>query len=190
MKKLFLLLCLPLLLIACAGSSNEPAANTEPPATEDPALALQAALQATMAAEQGDRGEQIAAWLAELETAESKWQTNPLQNYKIEVIYVNSNKAIIQIHTLTVKDGEIVDDTVRCSEQQQNCNFEQIDLANLTIPGLFTMARASLVNDEVNENSGGFQFHEEYGFPQFIGLKTTGGFPWYWQVESFEVLEN
>ena len=188
MKKLLFAMVMITIFVACgSGDGNESIAEAEtgPTPTVDPALALQAAIQATMAAEQGDRGEQIATWLAELETAESKWATNPLENYELEIIYVNSNKSAIQIHSVVVEGGEVVSNDVRCSDQQPNCVFIEVDEALLTIPGLFGMARNALVNDEVSDTSGGFQFHEAYGFPQFIGLQTPGGFPWYWQVQSF-----
>ena len=188
MKKLLFTTLMLIILVACGnGEGDVPADEVEsgPTPTVDPAIALQAAIQATMAAEQGDRGEQIATWLAELETAESKWATNPIENYEIEIIYVNSNKNAIQIHSVVVEDGQVVSNDVRCSDQQPSCVFIDVDEEVLTIPGLFGMARTALVNDEVSETSGGFQFHDEYGFPQFIGLQTPGGFPWYWQVQSF-----
>jgi len=70
-----------MLTVGCTGRS---AAGPTP--TVDPALALQAAIQATMAAEAGNRGEQIAVWLAELDEAEARWKTNPVENYEIEIL--------------------------------------------------------------------------------------------------------
>lgn len=171
--------------IGCGGKSDDQG----PPPTADPAQAMQAAIQATMAAEAGNRGEQIATWLAELGEAEARWAANPVQNYEIEVLYVESSRQIIQIHTVTVADGTVVAEDVRCSDQAPGCVFSEISPERLTIPGLFQTARAALENDEINEFGGGFRFHEMYGFPQHISLRTTGvnQLPWYWRVESFIV---
>lgn len=191
MKKSLMMLLFALVFTACGGSGGgEPVMGTDPTVTVDPAIALQVALQATMAAEEGDRGEQIAAWLTELETAESQWAANPLRNYELEILYVDSNKNAIQIHTVVVENGDVKSNDIRCSEQVTNCVFTEIDDAVLTIPGLFGMARSALVNDEISVKSGGFKFHETYGFPQFIGLQTSSGAPWYWQVQSFAATEG
>lgn len=179
------------ILILVSVSCGSDTSSAGPTPTTDPAAAMQAAIQATMAAEQGNRGEQIAAWLTELEEAEARWAANPVSNYEIEVLYVESTRQIIQFHTITVVDGVVTNEALRCSDQFVNCIFAEIETERFTIPGLLQTARATLENDEVNDASGGFDFHETYGFPQLIGLRSPGANspPWYWQVESFAVTE-
>ena len=186
-KQILVFVAILCLTVSCGGAETSAA----PTPTVDPAQAMQAAIQATMAAEQGNRGEQMAAWLTELDEAEAQWKANPVENYQIELLYVESPKQVIQIHTVTVADGAVVDEAVRCSDQAPNCIFSDIPTERLTIPGLFQTARAALQNDEINEFGGGFDFHETYSFPQRISLRTTGAnaLPWYWQVESFTVNE-
>ena len=178
------------LIVVSIGCSSE-TSSTEPTPTVDQAVAMQAAIQATMAAEQDNRGEQIAAWLTELEAAEVRWEANPVSNYEIEVLYVESTRQIIQFHTITVANGIVVAEERRCRDQFLNCIFAEIAAERFTIPGLFQTARAALENDEVNDAGGGFDFHETYGFPQRIALHSPGAnsLPWYWQVESFTVTE-
>ncbi len=187
LKQLFLLIVLIVGSIGCGGGASNPG----PTPTADPAQAMQAAIQATMAAESGNRGEQIAAWLAELDEAEARWAANPVENYEIEVLYVESSRQVIQVHTVTVEDGAVAAEETRCSDQATGCVISKIPADRLTIPGLFQTARNALENDEINEFGGGFKFHETYGFPQNISLRTTGAnqLPWYWQVKSFIVNE-
>ncbi|MAT95872.1 MAG: hypothetical protein CL608_01795 [Anaerolineaceae bacterium] len=186
-QKLSILLITIMLAVGCGRG----AVNDAPTPTVDPAEAMQAAIQATMAAESGNRGEQIATWLAELDEAEARWAANPLENYEIEVLYVESSRQVIQIHTVTVEDGTVIAEDTRCSDQATGCVISKIPTDRLTIPGLFQTARNALENDEINEFGGGFKFHETYGFPQNISLRTTGtnALPWYWQVESFTANE-
>lgn len=186
-KQLFLFILLVLGTVGCGGRVN----NDDPTPTVDPAQAMQAAIQATMAAESGNRGEQMATWLAELDEAEARWAANPVENYQIEVLYVETSRQVVQVHTITVDDGAVVAEDVRCSDQAPGCVINKIPAERLTIPGLFQTARNALENDEINEFGGGFKFHETYGFPQNISLRTSGAnqLPWYWQVESFTVNE-
>lgn len=186
-QKLSILIITIMLAVGCGSG----AVSDAPTPTVDPAQAMQAAIQATMAAESGNRGEQIATWLAELDEAEARWAANPLENYEIEVLYVESSRQVIQIHTVTVEDGTVIAEDTRCSDQATGCVISKIPADRLTIPGLFQTARNALENDEINEFGGGFKFHETYGFPQHISLRTSGAnqLPWYWQVESFTVKE-
>ncbi len=63
--------------------------SSGPTPTVDPAQAMQAAIQATMAAEAGNRGQQMAVWLAELDEAEARWAANPQAWYgEVESITV------------------------------------------------------------------------------------------------------
>lgn len=186
-QSLSILFILIMLTAGCGGGAS----STDPTPTVDPAQAMQAAIQATMAAEAGNRGEQIATWLAELEEAEARWAANPVENYEIEVLYVESSRQVVQVHTVAVADGVVAAEDVRCSDQAPGCVISQIPADRLTIPGLFQTARNALENDEINEFGGGFKFHETYGFPQNISLRTSGAnqLPWYWQVESFTINE-
>ncbi len=186
-QKLSIFIITIMLAAGCGGGAS----STEPTPTVDPAQAMQAAIQATMAAEAGNRGEQMTTWLAELDEAEARWAANPVENYQIEVLYVETSRQVVQVHTITVADGAVVTEDVRCSDQAPGCVISKIPAEHLTIPGLFQTARNALENDEVNEFGGGFNFHETYGFPQNISLRTSGAnqLPWYWQVESFTVNE-
>ncbi len=58
------------------------------------------------------------------------------------------------------------------------------------VPGLFGMARNALINDEIGDGGTEFNFDPTYGVPAIIGLKSPGLNVWYWQIESFEVLEE
>ena len=184
-KYLLTLVALNFLSIGCGGASAGPTP------TVDPAAAMQAAIQATIAAEQGNRGEQIAAWLAELDAAEKLWQEQGIDDYTIVVAYTPSHTVNQSIYTLTIENDEIVEDSANCVAFGTNptCIIEQIDLATLTVPGLFATARNALVNDTINDVGNEFNFHETYGVPQLISLRSTGQFPWFWQVNSFEELE-
>lgn len=173
------------LLMACREESLVPALTP----TVDPVVAMQAALQATSAAAQGERNEQLTRWLEELDTAESRWEAAGVSHYAITVFYVNSPQGIIQYHHVTVKDGEIIAEDAACSEQAPQCIIKKIDLQNVTVPGLLGMARNTIINDEIVDNGTEFNFDPIYGVPEWIALKTSGQFPWYWHVESFEVLE-
>ena len=87
------------------------------------------------------------------------------------------------------ENGEIIADSATCSEQAPNCFIKDIDLQNITIPGLFGMIRSALNNDQIVDNGTQFNFDQTYGVPEWISLKTSGQFPWYWHVESFEIIE-
>lgn len=179
-----------ILIVATVGCGGRASSN-EPTPTADPAAAMQAAIQATIAAEQGNRGEQINAWLAELDAAEKLWQEQSINDYTIVVAYTPSHTVNQSIYTLTVADGEIVEDSATCVAFGTNptCVVDELDLATLTVPGLFAAARNALVNDTVNDSGNDFNFHETYGLPQLISLKSPGQFPWFWQVNSFQVTE-
>ena len=97
------LIFLGLILIGCGGG-----ASSEPTPTPDAAAAMQAAIQATIAAEQGNRGEQLATWLEELDAAEMLWQEQEIDNYEIVVVYTPSHTVNQSLYTLTVENGEIV----------------------------------------------------------------------------------
>ncbi len=186
-KQLFLFFVLMVISISCGSRTS----NVGPTPTVDPAQAMQAAIQATMAAEAGNRGEQIIAWLAELDEAEKLWQEQGIAHYTIAIAYTPSNTVNQSIYTLTVENGEIVAESATCVAfgTNANCVVEDLDTTTLTVPGLFTTARNALESDTINDTGNGFNFHELYGLPQFIGLRSTGQFPWFWQVNSFEVLE-
>jgi len=186
-KQLFLLIVLIVGSLGCSGGASNPG----PTPTVDPVQAMQAAIQATMAAEAGNRGELLATWAEELEAAEKTWQEQGIHRYTIVVAYTSSHTVNQSIYTLTVDNGEIVEDSATCVAfgTNSNCVIDDIDLTALTVPGLFATARNALNSDTINDTSGGFNFHETYGVPQFIGLRSTGQFPWFWQVNTFEVLE-
>jgi len=171
--------------VACQSKPDAPSET----ATPDPVAGMQAALQATSAASQVDRTEQLNRWLAELDDAENRWQAASVSKYTLTVFYVNSPQQIIQYHTITVENGEIIEESAACSEQAPQCSIRKIDLINVTVPGLFGMTRNALNNDEIADNGTEFNFDPIYGVPEWIALKTSGEFPWYWHVESFEVIE-
>ncbi len=184
-KTVSLIVLVIILFTACQSKEAAPAV----PPTEDPVAAMQAALQATAAAGQADRSEQIAQWLAELDAAENQWGNANVSKYTLTVFYVNSPQSILQYNTIVVENGEIIEHSAACSEQAPNCFIKDIDLQNITVPGLFGMARSALNNDEIVDNGTQFNFDPTYGVPEWISLKTNGQFPWYWHVESFEVIE-
>ena len=184
-KHLFILLIVILFSVGCGGN------DAGPTPTVDPAQAMQAAIQATIAAEQNNRGEQLIAWQSELDAAEKLWQDQNISSYTIVVAYTPSHTVNQSIYTLTVENGEIVDDSSTCAAFGTNltCIIEQIDLDTLTVPGLFANARNALANDTINDSGNRFNFHDVYGVPQFILLQPTGQYPWFWQVNSIEVVE-
>ena len=186
-KQLFLFTLLLLGSLGCGGTTSK----VGPTPTVDPVQVMQAAIQATIAAEQGNRGASLATWAEELEAAEQVWQEQGIDHYTITVAYTSSDSVNQSIYTLTVEDGEIIDDGATCVAFGTNssCVIEDIDLVTLTVPGLFALARNALESDTVNDVGNDFNFHETYGVPQFISLRSTGQFPWFWQVNAFEVLE-
>lgn len=184
-KIISLIAIVTLLFTACQSENIAPALSP----TEDPVVAMQAALQATAAAGQADRSEQIARWLAELDAAESRWENANVHKYTLTTFYVNSSQSILQYNTIIVENGEIIADSAACSEQAPNCFIKDIDLQNITVPGLFGMIRSALNNDQIVDNGTQFNFDQTYGVPEWISLKTSGQFPWYWHVESFEIIE-
>lgn len=190
LKCSLILIGLILVSVSCGGGAGN-AGPTRPTPTVDPVQAMQAAIQATIAAEQGNRGDQIAAWLVELDEAEKMWQEQDIDDYTITVAYTPAHTVNQSIYTLTVENGELVADSATCLAfgTNPNCIVETIDIATLTVPGMFAAARNALTNDTINDVGNGFNFHETYGLPQFIALRSTGQFPWFWQVNGFEVVE-
>ena len=180
-----------LFLVGCGGAADVETAVTDPDATLDPAAALQAKLQATVNAQQGDRAEQIANWLTELENAEARWAANGVQNYTITVNYSSSNTVNQTLYTVQVENGEVLDHTVACAVfgTDLNCIIEEVPLESLTVPGLFELAQNALTTDTINEVGNGFNFEETYGYPQNINLKSQGQFPWLWRVTNFQIDE-
>ena len=184
----------PLLLILMFGTIFLSACQTEADtptetATPDPVATMQAALQATAAVSEADRSVELARWSEELDAAENLWASANVSKYALTVLYVNSGQQILQSHTIKVENGAIIEQSAACSEQQQDCIINEIDLENITVPGLFGMARNAINNDEISDTGAEFNFDPQYGVPEWIVLKTKGEFPWYWHVESFEVLE-
>ncbi len=187
-QSLLVILILILGTILLAACQTEADAPVETP-TPDPVATMQAALQATAAASEEDRSGELARWSKELDAAETLWAASNVSKYALTVLYVNSGQQILQSHTITVENGAIIEQSAACSEQQKECIINKIDLENITVPGLFGMARNAINNDEVSDNGAEFNFDPHYGVPEWIVLKTNGDFPWYWHVESFEVLE-
>lgn len=181
-----LFLC-ALVLVGCGGAEET---AVGPTATPDPVLVMQAALQETAAAQTVGRADQLARWLEELDAAEARWQNAGVTAYRIEVLYINSPRSIGQRHTVTVRDGRIVEETADCANQNNDCILAQIDVNSVTAPGLFGMARSAIEADEITDNGTEFNFDPEYGVPEWISLKTNGQFPWYWHVEAFEPLSE
>lgn len=186
---LFLFFTLLLSGIGCGGEASNPDSSSPTP---DAAAAMQAAIQATIAAEAGNRGQLLATWAEELEAAETAWQAQEISRYMIVVAYTPSHTVNQSIYTLTVDNGEIVEESATCVAFGTNpsCVVEDIDPNTLTVPGLFATARNALNNDLINDTGNGFNFHDTYGLPQFIGLRSGGQFPWFWRVNAFEVLEE
>ncbi len=183
-SRLSLIALLFMLLMGC-GRSEQTAVS--PTSTIDPVLILQAAIQATIAANEAQQGERIAQWQTELTDAEALWQEAAIDDYTITVTYFNSTKGVFQIHTLRVENGEIVADSVACSQQNLNCIFERIDLTAVTVPGLFGTAHAALNSGQISPNSSGFNFDPETGVPEIVPLQ-SGNAASYWRVDAFETI--
>ena len=189
--QILLLLFISLLLLAGCQSGGADAGEVEGPTpTVDPVIAFQAAIQATIAAEESDRAELIAQWLEDLDEAQAAWEASPVENYTISVIFTPQTTVNQSLYTITVENGEITNQTSTCAAfgTNANCIVDDIDYNNVTIPGLFGMAQNALANDMINQDIP-LDFHEEYGFPQFIALQSSGQFPWFWQVTSFQPTE-
>ena len=192
MKKGILLLVILFFTVGCGGSGGQvETAVSDPDATIDPAAALQAKLQATVDAQQGDRAEQIAAWLIELDEAEAKWEANGVQNYTMTINYSSSNTVNQTLYNVTVVNNEIADFNVSCLAIGTNptCINEEVPESTLTVPGLFELARNALTTDTMNENGNGFRFEETLGYPRHVNLKSQGTWPWVWRVTAFQIDE-
>jgi len=190
MKK-WIFVVLLFLLMGCGGGGNVETAVTDSDATVDPAAALQAKLQSTIEAQQGDRAEQIATWLTELDAAEAKWAANEVENYTITVNYTGSHTVNQTIYIVEVQNGEIADYTVSCLffGTNNSCINEEVAENTLTVPGLFALARKALTTDTINDGGNGFRFEEELGYPRHIALKSQGTWPWAWRITGFEINE-
>lgn len=183
MKNVYLTAVLFILLAGLTTCSRTPK-NPEPTATADPAAAMQAALLATSEAQPGGYEQFKATWQAELETAEATWAAHPIDDYQITLTYSDDLRQAFQIHTLTVVDGEIVNESTECGSGEKNCIFARVAPENMTVPGLFAIVHEALELEELDEANVGVRFDEEVGYPQFIKLKGAGGGS-YWLVDEF-----
>ncbi|MCA9934808.1 MAG: hypothetical protein H6662_12845 [Ardenticatenaceae bacterium] len=183
-KRLFVLVSL-LILVGCGAGNAETAVPTP---TTDPSLVLQASIQATIAAQIGNRSENLSRWLLELNDAEALWEAAGVHEYTLSVLYVNSPRNIVQTHHLRVQDGAVVEESVECNPKE-TCIIQKIDPNQITVPGLFAIAHDALRNDEINDNGTEFNWDPMYGVPEWISLRSAN-YPVYWQVLDFAVIEE
>jgi hypothetical protein len=127
-----------------------------------------------------------------IDQAERKWQDQDITSYRIAVLHVQSIWHA-QTNTITVREGEVVEVTGICIPapfEGGSCTVEEVDPAEYLVPGLFETARR-LVEHQPAE-AVEITFDESYGFPKAISfnLPDVVDEDNYWEVKSFEVLED
>ncbi len=132
---------------------------------------------------------------AEITRGESKWQTQGIPSYVIEVSH-GSGTWHYQTHTITVQNGEVIDASATCVDAPmetalgQKCEVQAYDPEDYTVLGLFKLAWAHF---EVfpTENLE-IEFDPAYGFPTTIRYDDPDivDDDQYWGVRSFEIYEE
>jgi hypothetical protein len=128
--------------------------------------------------------------LAEIDQAEQRWQDQGIDDYRLEVLVVNSIWHA-QTHQLTVRDGLVVEQSAFCIPapfEAGKCTVEPFDAAAYTIPGLFAQARAKAQQDQgqwtelVFDPTYSFPSRIAYDHPEILDEDNN------WQVKAFEPL--
>jgi hypothetical protein len=127
----------------------------------------------------------------EIAAAQAKWTQHHINDYAIQVAYGQSIFHY-QIHVLTVRNGEVVEQSARCQPapiEGRECKVQPFEADHYTVAGLFSKARdsAELKDSEYIE----ITFDESYGFPKSIAYrnpKITDG-DWGIWVLSFSVIQ-
>ncbi|MFN2144605.1 MAG: DUF6174 domain-containing protein [Anaerolineales bacterium] len=132
---------------------------------------------------------------ADITRGESKWQSQDIQNYIIEVAH-SAGTWHYQTHTITVQNGEVIDASATCivapmeTALGQECEVQAYDPEDYTIPGLFKLAWAHFENFPTQNLE--VEFDPDYGFPTAIRYDDPDILDddQYWGVKSFRILEE
>jgi hypothetical protein len=128
----------------------------------------------------------------QINQAESKWLAQDITHYRIAVLHVRSIWHA-QTNVITVHDGEVVEITGTCIPapfEAGKCTLEEIDPAEYLVPGLFETARRLIEHQPAEAVE--ISFDEAYGFPRAIefDIPEVVDEDNYWEVKSFDVLED
>ncbi len=128
---------------------------------------------------------------AQIGSAEQRWQAQHIASYRIQVQQMSSIWHL-QRHTITVRDGVVVDQSATCIPapiEGRECKVRPFVAEDYTVAGLFETARSI-----AKSTAGGMTitFDPTYGFPSTIGSAPPGVIDGdqSWVVLSFEVLNS
>ncbi|KAA3654369.1 MAG: hypothetical protein DWQ04_34495 [Chloroflexi bacterium] len=115
---------------------------------------------------------------AEIESAETMWRSQNIQNYRIEVRHLRPNWNT-QIINITVENGNVLEAIHTCYPER-TCMKRDVDPQDLVIVNMFEVARQVVkftdLHPEVN-------FNKTYGFPTYISYDDAS-----WILDGFELI--
>lgn len=132
---------------------------------------------------------------AEITRGESKWQSQGVTSYVIEVSHMSATWHY-QTHTITVQDGEVVVSSAECVDApmetalEMSCEVRTYDPMDYIVPGLFRLAWAHFENFPTQNLT--IEFDPDYGYPTAIRYDDPNiqDDDQSWVVRHFETIEE
>lgn len=126
--------------------------------------------------------------LESLEEQYGIWQTQAIENYDVTVQFI-ARPAPDRFIALIVRDGQIVEESVTCQPEVNNCTIP--NSAEFTIESLFATARDELYRQQRSDRwQTNVTYDDQYHFPAKISSFSTDetimDAATAWQVQSFE----
>lgn len=165
-------LCFVLFMVSCSGSQAG-VVDTAVPSSQATSNALSTAIVAS-----AEPPIDLAALQNDLQEAESRWQSQNIVRYSINVSYGQPHISTQKL-SLTVENGQVVDSKHTCYPQT-NCTLQQIDPQEYTVKNLFNAAHNVIALGEVEDMT----FNQTYGYPNAIIYEDA-----FWTTDSFQVLD-
>ncbi len=129
--------------------------------------------------------------LAQVAQQEQEWLEKDIDSYHIVVLHVSSVWHA-QTHEITVRAGEVVDQSASCipaPTENGKCEVRAFDAEEYTVPGLFERARSLAQFDDGEWTE--IEFDPIHGYPTGIWYDHPEILDEdsYWGVRSFEILD-
>lgn len=128
----------------------------------------------------------------QIDQAEKGWQRQAITSYRIEVLHVRSVWHA-QTNVITVRDGQVAEWSGSCipaPAEMGECTVQEIDPDDYTVAGLLATARR-LIDNQPPENLE-ITLDPDYRFPRTIDfdIPEVVDEDNYWEVQSFEILQD
>lgn len=115
---------------------------------------------------------------AKIESAETLWHSQNIQNYRIEVRHVRPNWDT-QIITIIVENGRVLEANHSCYPER-TCMKRDVEPQDLVVANMFEVARQIVQFSDLHPE---VTFNKTYGFPTYVSYDDAS-----WVLDGFELI--